>query len=454
MHDLLVLGGGPGGYIAALRAAQLGLDVCLVEKEHLGGVCLNKGCIPSKTLLAATELFGKIKKAEEWGIEVGSPVWNTKKLIEKKEEVVRRMRQGIDILCQKRKIHLVRGRGVLTSPGAVQVGSDTLKAKNLILATGSLARTNDFGIKRKDALWTSEEALMLPKIPKSLLVLGGGPEGCELALVYAALGSQVTVVEAKERLLPGFDRDASSAMKRALKAKGIEVYTGETVSGIVERDSLLEAKLQGGTLITTEILLVSIGRVPNSQAIGLEAAGIGVSEKKAVITDAFLRTTVPSVYAIGDLTGRLMMAHVASHEGYVVASRLAGQKLALDSRSVPSCVYTYPEVAEVGLNEEIAREQNIPYEIGRFSFAALGRSQAKGQTEGFVKIIGHAKTGQILGGVVVGDEAPEIINLIGLALRKELKVEDLRSHMAPHPSATEAVSEAAHLFYKEGLHFA
>ena len=453
--DLLVLGGGPGGYVAALRAAQLGLKVCLVDKEFLGGVCLNKGCIPSKTLLAGTELYSKIERASDWGIELGGkPQWNTKRLFEKKDEVILKMRQGLDALCQKRKVFRVNGFGTFESPTEVRVGKEIYKAANVVLATGSSPRKVEMSAQDPKKVLTSEEALFLKEIPSSLMILGGGPEGCEFALVFRGLGCRVVLVEAKERLLPGMDRDASATIRRTLVSKGIEVLTEDRLLSAVESKIGIEAKLKSGKAETIGAILVSIGRVPNTSGMGLESLGVRLNEKKAIVTDKSLKTSVDSVYAIGDVTGNLMMAHSASYEGYVTANRAAGKKEVLDYSAVPSVVYTYPEVAEVGLNEEKAAAQNIPYESGRFSFVALGRAHAKGQTEGFVKLIGHAKTNQVLGGVVVGEGASDLINMISMAVKHGLTVEDLRNHVAPHPSASEAVVEAAHLFFKEGLHYA
>lgn len=453
--DLLVLGGGPGGYVAALRAAQLGLKTALVEKEFLGGVCLNRGCIPSKTLLAGTELFSKIEKAKDWGIELSSPpLWNKKRLFEKKDEVILKMRKGLEALCEKRKVFWVTGTGKLTGAGEISVGKEKYSAKNIILATGSVPKRIDFGVSDRSKIFSSEEALALSETPKSILILGGGPEGCEFALIYSGLGAKVILIEAKERLLPGFDRDAGAALKRVLLSKGIEVYTGETVNEVSESGKTLKIESKAGQHFEVEAMLVSAGRAPNTQDLGLESLGIKLSEKKTISVDALLRTNVDSIYAVGDVTGNLMMAHSASYEGYAVATNLTGKKEALDYSAVPSCVYTYPEVAEVGLNEEKAKEKNIPYEIGRFSFMALGRSHAKGETEGFVKIIGHAKTNEVLGGVIVGAGAAELVNIFSLAIQNKLKAEDLRKHIAPHPSASEAVVEATHLFFKEGLHHA
>jgi dihydrolipoamide dehydrogenase len=452
--DLLVLGGGPGGYVAALRAAQLGLKVGLIEKEALGGVCLNQGCIPSKTLLTAAELFHQFEKAAEWGVEIAAPVsWNLKRLFDRKDEVVSRMRQGLEGLCQKRKVQLIRGEGTLAGPGEIRVGSDAYRAKNIIIATGSSPTRLDLGISETDML-SSEEALALTEVPASLLILGGGPEGCEFALIFRALGAEVTVAEAKDRLLPGLDPDAGTALRRALEVKGITVLTGEKLTRATPSDRGLECELKSGTKVTAKKLLVCVGRTPNTANLGLEAAGIRCNEKKAVAVDGELRTTAASVYAIGDVTGNLMMAHAASCEGYAVAGALAGRKEEIHYDSIPSVVYTYPQAAEVGLNEEKARARNIPFEIGRFSFLALGRAHAKGHTQGFVKIVGHARTHEVLGGTIVGDGADDLINVITLAVKHRLKVEDLRRHVAPHPSASEAVVEAAHLFFKEGLHFA
>ena len=454
--DLLVLGGGPGGYVAALRGAQLGLKVCLVENEFLGGVCLNKGCIPSKTLLAGTEFYSKLEKASDWGIELGgTPRWNARRLFEKKDEVVLKMRQGLEVLCEKRKVFRVNGFGRFISPTQVQVGKEIYSASKLILATGSSAKRIDLGIKDNKKVLTSEEALSLQTVPGSLLILGGGPEGCEFALVFRGLGCRVLLVETQDRLLPGMDRDAGSAIRRTLIAKGVEVFTADSLLKAAEAKKGIEFQLKSGKSDTVDAVLLSVGRIANTSGMGLEALGVSLNEKKAVATDASLKTKADSIYAIGDVTGKLMMAHAASYEGYMTAARLAGKtKEALDYSTVPSVVYTYPEVAEVGLNEEKAAAQNIPYEIGRFSFAALGRAHAKAETEGFVKIIGHAKTNKVLGGVIVGDGASDLINMISLAVKHGLGVADLRSHTAPHPSASEAVVEAAHLFFKEGLHYA
>ncbi len=452
---MLVLGGGPGGYVAALHGAQLGLKVCLVEKEFLGGVCLNKGCIPSKTLLAATELFTKMEKSGDWGIELPGPIrWNHRRLFEKKDEVVKKMRQGLDVLCQKRKVFQVRGEGVLTGPTEVKVNGQTYQAKRIVIATGSAPKRMDFGIQDKTKVFSSEEALSLQKIPETLLILGGGAEGCEFALIFRGLGSKVTLVETRERLLPTFDRDAGVALRRALVSKGVEVLTEETAVTAAEHEGKIRAELKNKGAVTVDAILACVGRSPNSREIGLQALGIACGEKGAIGVDRHLRTNLSSVYAIGDVTGNLMMAHAASYEGYMTSALISGKKETLDYTAVPACVYTYPEVAEVGLNEDKAVQKNVPYEIGRFAFMALGRSHAKGQTEGFVKVIGHAKTGEVLGGVIVGEGAPELINLFALAIKNKLKVKDLREHIAPHPSAAEAVVEAAHLFFKEGLHFA
>jgi dihydrolipoamide dehydrogenase len=454
--DVVVLGGGPGGYVAALRAAQHGLSVCLIEKEFLGGACLNHGCIPTKTLLTSVDLYNKILKAPEWGIELKTmPEWNLNKLFEKKESVVFKIRQGLNFLCKKRKIRIVIGFGTVLSSTQVQVGEDIYGANHIIIATGSSAKTpNSIGISGAH-VWTSREALSRhERLPESLLILGAGPEGCEFSQIYSALGAKVTLIEAKERILPGFDSDAADALHRNLKLKGIEVMTGQLVKKFDEVDKKIECVLSDGKKIAFDNLLISAGRVPNSSNIGAESIGLSLNARGFIETNEYYETHIKNIYAIGDVNGKSMMAHSASYQGYLVADVIAKGKKPLQRVTTPSCVYTNPEIAQVGLNEASAKEGNIDYQVGRFSFLALGRSHAKGQTEGFVKIIGDAKNYKILGAVVVGDGASEIINMITLAIQKEMTVTELREHIAPHPSATEAVAEAAHLFFKEGLHFA
>ena len=441
--------------MAALRAAQNGLTVCLIEKEFLGGTCLNRGCIPTKTLLTSVDLFNKIKKAEEWGIELRTaPEWNLKKLFEKKDSVILKIRQGLDFLCKKRKIHIVPDFGKIISSTQAQTGDHTYEAGHIIIATGSSAKTpkgfGDPGAK----VWTSREALSKREaLPESLIILGAGPEGCEFAQIYSGLGVKVSLIEAKERILPGFDPDAAEALSRSLSSGGIEVITGQWVKNFEEKNTKIEIVLADGKRVIADNLLLSIGRAPNSKNIGLESLGVSLSANGFIDTDEYYETNIKNIYAVGDVNGKSMMAHSASHQGYFVADTIAKGKQPLQKSVIPSCVYSSPEIAEVGLNEASAKERAIAYQAGRFSFMTLGRSHAKGQTTGFVKILGDAKTHKILGGVVVGDAASEIINMIAWAIQKETTVAELRKHIAPHPSATEAVAEAAHLFFKEGLHF-
>ena len=454
--DVAILGGGPGGYVAALRAAQLGLRTALVEKDELGGVCLNAGCIPSKTLLTSADLFSKISKCSDWGIDLpGQASWNLKRLAEKKNQVITRLRAGIAVLVQKRGIALYKGLGQLEDAGRVKVGAETLEAKNIVIATGSRPKRFDWGLKDCKNIWTSIEALELRSIPPRLLILGAGPEGCEFSLIYSALGSKVFLVEAQQRILPGFDPDAAAVLKRTLAAKRVEILAPERVQSVKEIDSALQVIMGSGVTLEVDTVILCTGRKPNVEGFGLEKLDTKLDPlKNALVVNKNLETSIPRLYAIGDVIGGFMMAHSASYEGYAVAEKIAGKDLNLDYRAVPSCVYTSPEVAQVGLSEEAARAQGIPCEVGKFSFSALGRSHAKGTSEGFLKVIGNAKTGELLGVVIVGDGASELVSTAGLALQKKATVADLCKLMAPHPSASEAISEAAHLFFKEGLHFA
>lgn len=450
--DLIVMGGGPGGYAASLRAGQKGLKTCLIEKAELGGVCLNAGCIPSKTLLSGIELLKKTKEASAWGIEVSGLRFHFGTLQARKREVVNRLRKGIEVLCRERKVEVKRGEAAFESPNQIRVGSELINTRYVLIATGSTVKRLPASVMPLKGIWTSREALDSESVPETLLIVGSGAEGCELAQVFQGAGSKVTLLEAEEQILPRMDLDASQLLKRALLKQGVEVLTKTT---------LIKAKQEGDGFLCQfsdqsnrqfKKILSCVGRSPFFESLNLGKVGVGVVNH-AVGVDRFLRTNLSNVYAIGDVVGQTMMAHAATAQGLYVVEKLVGvTKAEWDNTLVPSVVYTNPEVAQVGLSEEECKKRGRSIETSRCFFASLGWSWTKGETEGFVKLVGDQTTGELLGGVVVGRGASELIGTLTLALQAKFTLQGLKKVIMPHPSASEAIQEAAHLFCKEGLH--
>ncbi len=460
--DLLVLGGGPGGYTAAFRAADLGLSVILVEKyAQLGGVCLNVGCIPSKALLHAARVLDEARSFAAHGITFGEPSIDLDKLRSWKSSVVERLTSGLTALAKTRKVTVVQGVGTFSSPNVLSVetssGVQTVGFAQAILAAGS--RVIEIpGIPWDDPrIWTSTGALELRSIPKRLLVVGGGIIGLEMATVYAGLGSKVTVVELTDGLIPGCDRDLVRPLERRMvKELGVVVKTKTKVSGIAAKKKELEATLEDATGAKgasgqTEVLgfdaaLVSVGRRPNGDRLGLDKAGVAVTDRGFVPVDATLRTNLPHIFAIGDLVGQPMLAHKASHEGKVAAEVAAGQRSAFDARVIPSVAYTDPEIAWVGVTETDAKAKGIAYEKGSFPWSASGRSLGMGREEGLTKLLFDPTTHRVIGGGVVGINAGDLISEIGLAIEMGAEAGDIGLTVHPHPTLSETVAFAAEAF--------
>lgn len=454
-YDLVIIGSGPGGYVGAIRAAQLGLKTAIVEKDKtFGGTCLNVGCIPSKALLESSELYHMAAHdAESHGLEIEGLKFNLGKMLERKEKIVKDLTNGIAFLFKKNKIEAYKGFGKILAPGMIEVtdaeGKKTLvETKSILCATGSVPTELPFLKFDEKKIVSSTGALALPKVPKHLIVVGGGVIGLELGSVWLRLGAAVTVVEYADRICPTMDNQIIDTLKKSLTKQGMKFITKAKVSG---------SQIKGETVVLTyedmtdqsqknlegDVVLVATGRKPFSEGLGLEALGIQKDPRGFVLVDSKYQTNVPGIYAIGDLTPGPMLAHKAEEEGVAVAEYLAGHHGHVNYGTVPGVIYTFPEVASVGLTEEQAKTQGIEYAVGTFPFMANGRAKALGTTEGLVKIIADKKTDKILGGHIVGPRASELLGEIVVAMEFGGSSEDLARSFHAHPTLNEVVREAA-----------
>ncbi|MCD5401841.1 dihydrolipoyl dehydrogenase [candidate division NPL-UPA2 bacterium] len=456
MSKLIVIGAGPGGYVAAIRAAQLGSEVTVVEKSELGGTCLNAGCIPTKTLLASVEVLSLIREATKFGINVGEAAPDLAQMMSRKEKIVGQLRKGIEYLFQSRKIVLVRGSGKILGPGQVEVIKDEgsreeLSADKIIIATGSESARPDLFPFEGEKIITSKEALSLEKIPGSLLIVGAGAIGVEFACIFAVLGTEITIVERLPQVLPTEDAEIARELEKQLKRKGIKIYAGTKIEAVASRQSLVHSLLSSGETIKTEKVLVAVGRKLNSDNLGLEEAGIKTEEGRIVVNER-LETNLAGIYAVGDVVGGALLAHKASTEGMVAAENASGQDSAMDYRAVPSCIFTRPEVASVGLTEQMAREAGHEVRMGKFPFRALGKAQAVGQVEGMIKIVADAESDEILGIHIIGPQATDLIAEGVLAMKAEVTAEELGRTIHAHPTLSEGLMEAAHAVHALAIH--
>lgn len=451
--DLIIVGSGPGGYVAAIRAAQLGLRVACVETDALGGVCLNIGCIPTKALLTSALLVSEVRQGEKHGIIAKDVTFDLGPAQRRSRGVADQMRKGVGHLFKKNGITPVEGFGRLKGPGKVEVeGADgnktVLEAPHIIIATGSRPRDLPTLTIDEDRIWSSTGALMQENAPESLFIVGAGAIGMEFADVYASYGTQVTLVEALDRILPLEDEEVSKFMERIYSKRGIEIHTGARFQ---------EAKVaKAGVKVTftdkkgeshtkdVDYVLSAVGRVPNSSDVGLDTAGVAVDDRGFIVVDELMRTNVDGIYALGDVAGRQLLAHKASHEGITCVEHIAGQGHGtVDYSNIPNCTYCHPEVASVGLTEAQAREQGHDIEVGKFPWVGVGRAVAAGHTDGFVKIIRGTKYSEILGAHIVGPSATELIAEFVVGRHLESTVEELEKAIHPHPTLSEGVSEAA-----------
>jgi dihydrolipoamide dehydrogenase len=453
--DVVVIGAGPGGYVAAIRAAQLGKSVALIEKSWLGGTCLNVGCIPTKTLLANASVLHQIKRSAEFGIKTGPISIQYDQMKARKDQVIQKMRSGIDGLMRSNKIAVLRGVANFESPRELKVvGEDNvyIAADKIIIATGSVPMDIAAFPCDHERILNSTSILELVEVPKSLVIVGGGYIGCEFASLFAELGTKVTILEALPSILMTQGPTVAQFMTKSMTKRGIEIRTDTKVQAISHHGGGVRVSLSGGESIDAEKALVAVGRSVYTKGLKLEKAGLGVTERGYIATDEHMETDVADIFAIGDVTGKWMLAHVASHQGIVAAENACGRPSMIHYEAVPAVVFTAPEIATVGMTVERAKELGIQAVAPSFPFQALGKAQASLDTEGFVQIIADPKTGQILGAVAVGHEASNLIAEMALAIQNELTVESVLETIHAHPTLAESWHEAAALCLDRPIH--
>ncbi|NDC82728.1 dihydrolipoyl dehydrogenase [bacterium] len=451
--DLVVIGGGPGGYVAAVRGAQLGLNVAVIEQRAtLGGTCLNVGCIPSKALLDSTELFHQAKtKFSVHGIDISEPKANWKQMLQRKRDVVATTTKGIDFLMQKNKITRFVGKGTIQSPTTVSVANNgetsLVTGGKILIATGSTVTpisTVPFDGKR---IISSDEALELPEIPTTMIIIGGGVIGVEMGSIYARLGTKVTIVETMDGLIPTMDRELGRALEKSLRHLDMVFHFGTKVTSAISGDTVVtvSAEDKRGELVTltADYVLVAVGRRPNTDGLGLDGLGIPVDSRGRIEINDHYQTSVPSIYAIGDVVRGIMLAHKASEEGVACVEQMVGQKSHVNYDAIPGVVYTWPEVASVGKTEDELKQAGIPFKKGNAPFKASGRARAAEESDGFIKVLAHKETDEILGIHMIGPRVADLIAEAVVAVEYRASAEDIGIMSHPHPTFSETLKEAA-----------
>ena len=454
--DVVVIGGGPGGYVAAIRAAQLGKKTALIEKEHLGGICLNWGCIPTKALLKSAELYQKMKHAEEFGISASNIEFDITKIVVRSRDVSTKLVGGIKALLKKNKVTVIEGTAKLEGPGQILVNDkDKISAKNIIIATGARARNLPGFEANGKNIWTYRQALVPDNVPKSMIIVGSGAIGIEFASFYNALGSDVTVLEAADRILPVEDSEISAMAKKAFEAKGIKFKIGVKLEGQKSSAKGVSVAFDYNgkrESLESEILLMAVGIVGNAENIGLEKTKV-IVEKGHIVTNSMMQTAESGIFAIGDVAGAPWLAHKASHEGIIAAEFIAGKKPhAITKTNIPGCTYSSPQIASVGLTEEAAKAAGYQMKIGRFPFYANGKALILGDSDGLIKTIFDAKTGELLGAHMIGAEVTELIGGYVVAKEMEGTELDLMNTIFPHPTLSEMMYESVLQAYGKQIH--
>jgi len=461
--DITIVGGGPGGYVAAIHAAKLGAKVILIEKEKLGGTCLNRGCIPTKTLVRSAQVFDTLKRAEEFGCYAENIGINIEKVIARKDKVVAELVQGIVYLMDKNKVKVVNGIAEILDNETIIVKSNiqevTIKTKNIIIATGSKSAVVQLkGIENKNII-NSTDALSLKEVPKNLVIVGGGVIGMEFAYIFASFGAKVSVVEFMDQCLINCDDDICEENKKSAAKRGIKLYTTAKVEEICEAENneCIVHFIQDGKdkYITANKVLLSVGRNPYIDGLGLEKVGIELNQnKKGIMVNSKMQTNVSNIYAIGDVTNIMLLAHAASHQGIVAVNNIMGKSCDMDYTAVPSAIFTDPEIAMVGIGEKVAKLQGIEVEVGRFPFSANGKAKCYGESNGFIKIIRDKNTYKLIGASIVGLHATELIAELTLAIKNNLSAEAITETIHSHPTTAEVIHEAALSLEGGAIHFA
>jgi dihydrolipoamide dehydrogenase len=459
--DTIVLGGGPGGYVAAIRAAQLGMKTAVVEREHLGGICLNWGCIPTKALLRSSEINHLLHNLGAYGFSAKEISFDTKKVVERSRKVAKQLSNGVGFLMRKHKITVVDGHGTLLGKGKLGVAKDgkavgELSAKNIIIASGARARSLPGLEPDGKFVWTYKEAMIPEALPKSLLVVGSGAIGIEFASFYRDMGAEVTVVEVLDRVLPAEDEEISAFARKAFEKQGMKIHTSTMVKALKKNGADVTATLNAGDKtidVTAERVVLAIGITGNVENIGLENTKVR-ADRGHILVDEWLRTDEPGVYSIGDVVGPPWLAHKAMHEGVICVERIAGLNTAhpLDVKNIPGCTYCRPQVASVGLSERKARDAGREVRVGRFPFIGNGKAIALGEPEGLVKTVFDAKTGELLGAHMIGTEVTELIQGYTIAKTLETTEQELMRTIFPHPTLSEMMHESVLDAYGQALH--
>lgn len=445
---LSILGAGPGGYVAAIRAAQSAIHVTLIEKDEVGGTCLNRGCIPTKSIIASLELFKKIKLAQNFGIDVPTEIKaDINKIINRKNKIIQTQIKGLYNLFKSYGIEIKKGKGYLLSPENILVTyndgkKEEIKSDNIIIATGSRPYQIPSIPFDNKLIISSDDAVNITDIPKSIVILGAGAIGCEFACIFKLLGSEVTLLELLPRLLSTEDVEITNILEREFKKMGIKLFMNTKVEKVITENSFLRVYLNNGKEIITDRILVAAGRTYNSENIGIEEAGIIKGQRGEILVNDKFETNIKGVYAIGDVVGKMMLAHVAAREGITAINNMLGKSEKIDYNAIPSTIFTFPEIASVGLREFQALEKGVKIRTGHFQFRTLARSHILGEIEGLVKIISDANTDRLLGAHIIGPHASDIIHEAVLAIRKGLKTKDIIETIHAHPSFSEGIMEA------------
>jgi dihydrolipoamide dehydrogenase len=455
--DILIIGSGPGGYVAAIRAAQLGLKTAIVERSYLGGICLNWGCIPTKALLRSAEIFHYMQHAKDYGLSADNVRFDPKAVVARSRAVAKRLNDGVGFLMKKNKIDVIWGEATIEAPGKVTVkasktdapknalGPGNYTAKHIIIATGARPRALP-GIESDQKLvWSYFEAMAPDRMPKSLLVIGSGAIGIEFASFYRTLGAEVTVVEVLPQILPVEDAEVATFARKSFEKQGIKIITGAKVTKLDKKSDSVTASIDDGKAtqsLTVDRVISAVGVVGNIENLGLEKLGVKI-DRGSIVIDGLGRTNVPGIYAIGDVAGPPMLAHKAEHEGVICVEAIKGLKPhPMDKRLIPGCTYCSPQIASVGLTEAAAKEQKLDIRVGRFPFIGNGKAIALGEDQGFVKVIFNRKTGQLLGAHMIGAEVTELIQGYVVAMNLETTEEELMHTVFPHPTLSEMMKEA------------